>query len=74
LNTEDKDAVNYLKYFTLLTQPEIEELATILAASPEKRDAQRKLAREVTRLVHGDEASKKAEQASRILFGRSSPI
>ena len=69
LNTEDKDAVNYLKYFTLLAEPEIEVLATSLAFSPEKREAQRKLAQEVTRLVHGDEALKKAEQASRILFG-----
>ena len=69
LNTEDKDAVNYLKYFTLLAESEIEVLATSLAFSPEKREAQRKLAQEVTRLVHGDEALKKAEQASRILFG-----
>jgi len=71
LNTEDKDAVNYLKYFTLLTQSEIEGLAASLTASPEKREAQRKLAQEVTRLVHGDEALKKAEQASRILFGEA---
>ncbi len=71
LNTEDKDAVNYLKYFTLLTKPEIEELAVSLAASPEKREAQRKLAQEVTRLVHGDEALRKAEQASCILFGEA---
>ncbi len=71
LNSEDKDAVNYLKYFTLLPELEIEALANSLAASPEKREVQRKLAQEVTRLVHGDEALKKAEQASRILFGEA---
>ena len=69
LNTEDRDVVNYLKYFTLLTQPEIEDLAASLVAHPEKREAQKKLAQEVTRLVHGLEALNKAEQASRILFG-----
>jgi len=71
LNAEDKEAVNYLKYFTLLTQPEIEALGVALLASPEKREAQRTLAQEVTRLVHGEEALKKAEQASRILFGEA---
>jgi len=69
MNTDDKDAINYLKYFTLLSQNEIEELSMSLAASPEKREAQRKLAQEVTRLVHGEEALLKAEQASRVLFG-----
>jgi len=69
LNTEDRDVVNYLKYFTLLTQSEIEDLAASLAAHPEKREAQKKLAQEVTCLVHGLEALNKAEQASRILFG-----
>ncbi len=71
LNAEDKEAVNYLKYFTLLSQLEIAALAVSLAASPEKREVQRKLAQEVTRLVHGDEALRKAEQASRILFGEA---
>ncbi len=69
LNTDDKDAVNYLKYFTLLTQSDIEGQAASLAAAPEKREAQRTLAREVTRMVHGEDALAKAEQASKILFG-----
>jgi tyrosyl-tRNA synthetase len=69
MNSEDKEVVNYLNYFSLLTQTEIEELAASLAVSPEKRDAPRKLAQEVTRLVHGESALKKAEQASKILFG-----
>jgi tyrosyl-tRNA synthetase len=71
LNTEDKDAINYLKYFTLLVQSEIEELAASISANPEKREAQKRLAQEVTLLVHGDEALRKAKQASSILFGEA---
>jgi tyrosyl-tRNA synthetase len=69
MNSEDKETINYLRYFTLLNQAEIEELAAALSAAPEKREAQRRLAREVTRMVHGDNAVKKAEQASHVLFG-----
>ena len=69
INSEDKEVINYLKYFTLLSQNEIDELAASSAAAPEKREAQRRLAQEVTRLVHGDSALQKAEQASKILFG-----
>jgi tyrosyl-tRNA synthetase len=69
LNTDDQDVINHLKFFTLLSSAEIEGLAKSLAEHPEKREAQRKLAQETTRLVHGDEALNKAEQASRILFG-----
>jgi tyrosyl-tRNA synthetase len=69
INSEDKEVINYLKYFTMLTQPEIEELAASLASAPEKREAHRRLAQEITRLVHGDSALQKAEQASKILFG-----
>jgi tyrosyl-tRNA synthetase len=69
LNTNDKEVINYLKFFTLLTQPQIGELADALAARPEKREAQRKLAQEVTRLVHGQSSLEKAELASKVLFG-----
>ena len=68
-NSEDKEVLNHLKYFTLLTQEGIASLAAALNDQPEKREAQRTLAREVTRLVHGQSALDKAEQASRILFG-----
>jgi tyrosyl-tRNA synthetase len=61
--------VNYLKYFSLLSRVEIEEMAASLTSAPEKREAPRKLAQAVTRLVHGEAALKKAEQASKILFG-----
>ncbi len=69
INTEDSDVATYLKYFTLLTKPEIEELAESAKSRPEKRDAQRILAQDVTRRVHGDTALQKAEHASRVLFG-----
>jgi tyrosyl-tRNA synthetase len=68
-NTDDKDVITYLKYFTLLPQTEIEEMASSLQSHPEKREAQRMLAREVTRAVHGQAELDKAEQASKVLFG-----
>lgn len=69
LNTDDRDVVTYLKYFTFLTQDEIEELSATVETEPEMRAAQRQLAREVTRLVHDESALAKAEHASQILFG-----
>jgi tyrosyl-tRNA synthetase len=69
LNTDDKDIVNYLKLFTFLGQDEIAALAAALAEKPEERVAQRTLAREMTRLLHGQTALDKAEQASQALFG-----
>lgn len=70
-NAEDKDVITQLKFFTFLPRGEIEALAQSLAAQPEKREANRKLAQEVTRLVHGEDALKKAEQASKVLFGEA---
>jgi tyrosyl-tRNA synthetase len=69
LNTHDGDAVSYLKFFTFLPRDEIDALARATAAAPEQRDAQRTLAREVTRLVHGAEQVARAEHASLLLFG-----
>ena len=69
LNTDDKDAITYLKFFTFLDAQSIDELARASSASPEQRDAQRTLAREVTRLVHGQEYVERAERASSVLFG-----
>jgi tyrosyl-tRNA synthetase len=69
LNTEDRDVVSYLKLFTFLDRAAIEELAGVTASAPEKREAQRVLAREVTTLVHGAEDVTRAEHASRVLFG-----
>ena len=69
LNTDDRDVIPYLKYFTFLTQTEIEELEQAVAAHPEQREAQRRLAREMTLTVHGNTALAKAEQAAQVLFG-----
>ena len=68
-NVEDADAVRYLKYFTFLEQARIAELEAESAGAPERRVAQRELAREVTRIVHGDGAVRDAESASAKLFG-----
>lgn len=68
LNTDDRDALVYLKYFTFLTEGEIRDLEAALGRAPEKREVQRVLAREVTRLVHGEDALGRAERASSLLF------
>jgi tyrosyl-tRNA synthetase len=69
LHTDDRDVANYLRYFTFLTEAEITAIDDELARAPEGRAAQRTLAREVTRLVHGDDAVARAERASALLFG-----
>ena len=71
LNTDDKDAITYLKFFTFLDAQAIDKLARATSASPERRDAQRTLAREVTQLVHGQEHVERAERASGVLFGEA---
>ncbi len=69
INTDDSDVVKYLKFFTMLDQEAIAELEHSVAVSPEKREAQKRLAEEVTRTVHGESNLRKAIQASRVLFG-----
>ncbi|WP_125607213.1 tyrosine--tRNA ligase [Lapidilactobacillus bayanensis] len=68
LNQDDRDVVKYLKYFTFLTHDEIAALAEKVATEPEKREAQRTLAREVTNFVHGPQAVEEAEHISAALF------
>jgi tyrosyl-tRNA synthetase len=68
LNTADADVGRFLKYFTFLEPAEADALVRESQAVPEKRQAQRVLAREVTRLVHGDAATRVAEQAGRRAF------
>lgn len=68
-NTDDRDVDRYLKTFTFLTRETIEELARVTEASPEKREAQTILAREVTKLVHGEAGVLAAERAAKVLFG-----
>jgi tyrosyl-tRNA synthetase len=68
INVDDADVIRYLKYFTFLPVPEIAEIERETAAAPEKRTAQRVLAEEVTRLVHGPEALARAVRATSVLF------
>jgi tyrosyl-tRNA synthetase len=69
INVGDADVVRYLKYFTLLDMGRIDELAHEVDAAPEKRSAQKALADEVTRRLHGETGLARAQQATRALFG-----
>ncbi|WP_420629226.1 tyrosine--tRNA ligase [Candidatus Leptofilum sp.] len=69
LNTDDGDVLNYLRYFTWLNRQEIAEYEDKLYSAPERREAQRRLAQEVTRMIHGETAVHKAEKAAKVLFG-----
>ena len=68
LNTSDSDVVRYLKYFTFLDKPRIDALEAVTSEQPDRREAQRVLAQEVTRLVHGDAAVVDAERSAEKLF------
>ena len=68
-NTQDADVGKCLRYFTDLTQREIEDLETQHTANPGQRAAQKRLAADLTRLVHGDDGLAAALKASEILFG-----
>jgi tyrosyl-tRNA synthetase len=70
LNVEDADVIDRLKVFTFLTRTEIEELAQQTAEAPYLRVAQKRLALEVTTLVHSREAAEAAIAASAALFGQ----
>lgn len=67
-NQDDKDVINLLKKFTFLSQEQIAELEESVKTAPEKRLAQRTLAQEVTKFVHGEEALKTAEKITDVLF------
>jgi tyrosyl-tRNA synthetase len=68
LNTDDRDVIAYLKFFTFLTREQIDELSAAVAREPEKRKAQQVLAEQVTTLVHGAEEANRAESANTALF------
>lgn len=70
-NTSDDDAERYIKIFTLLNKEEIEDLVNTHKEDPGRRALQIRLAEELTRMVHGQEALNNAIKASDILFGRS---
>lgn len=69
VNTEDSKVCEYLRKFTFLSRAEIEPLEAAHAANPGAREAHKALAREVTKLVHGQAALDAALKASAILFG-----
>jgi tyrosyl-tRNA synthetase len=71
VQVEDAQVISLLKFFTFLPQEDIAALEVQHAATPERRDAQKKLALELTKLVHGDSATADAVRASEILFGGS---
>ena len=68
-NSADADVEKFLKLFTFMSQQKIHDLVEHSAQAPEKRIAQRELARQVTSMVHGDDAVDSAERISDSLFG-----
>ncbi|WP_400071849.1 tyrosine--tRNA ligase [Zobellia russellii] len=71
LNTSDVDAEKYIKIFTFLSKEEIEELIKEHQEAPHIRALQKRLAEEITVMVHSQEDLENAQKASNILFGRS---
>lgn len=71
INTDDRDVIKYLKYFTFLSHEEINELAASAKEAPEKREAQKALAAAMTTLIHGEEALEQAIRISQALFSGS---
>jgi tyrosyl-tRNA synthetase len=69
VNTDDADVIARLKVFTFLDRAEVERLEKAVAAEPFRREAQKRLALEVTSLVHGEAAAQAAIAASAALFG-----
>jgi tyrosyl-tRNA synthetase len=70
-NTADADAIPYLKWFTFLSHDEVTELEHATSERPHERSAQRRLAQELTTLVHGASECTAVEHASQALFGRA---
>ncbi|WQB72053.1 tyrosine--tRNA ligase [Microbacterium invictum] len=70
LNTDDADVISRLKIFTFLSRAEIEQFERLVEAEPFRRAAQRRLAEEVTAIVHGEDATASVIAASEALFGQ----
>ena len=68
IRADDRDAIQYLKFFTMLSEDQINDLAEQTAQAPEKRQAQRVLADEMTKMVHGETACQQATRTSEQLF------
>jgi tyrosyl-tRNA synthetase len=69
VNVEDADVISLLKWYTFMSREQIEAIATAHAAAPERREAQRELARAMTATVHGKDELARVEAASHALFG-----
>ena len=69
LNSDDEGTADYAKVFTLLNQDEIAEMQRQIAENPSAREAQKTLAREVTKIVHGDARTESVERVTSALFG-----
>lgn len=69
IQTDDRDVVRYLKYFTFLPRETIDDLALRHGENPGRREAHRALAQAMTEMIHGEEAAREAVRASEILFG-----
>ena len=72
LNTDDRDVIDRLKIFTFLNKVDIEALASQVEQEPHRRSAQKRLAHEVTALVHGIDITQSVQEASEALFGKDS--
>ncbi|RFA32455.1 tyrosine--tRNA ligase [Virgibacillus dokdonensis] len=68
INADDKDVIKYLKFFTFLGKEEIDELEAKVKTEPHKREAQKVLAKEMTKFVHGEKALTQAMKITEALF------
>ena len=71
LNSSDQDAENYIKIFTFLERDQIENLIQLHQLQPNSRSLQKRLAQEITSMVHGVKSYKNAEKASQILYSKA---
>ena len=71
LNTSDEDALSYIKIFTFFSEKEVSEQIKEHSETPHLRLLQKTIAEEVTRLVHGEKETARAQEASQILFGKA---
>ena len=71
LNVDDEGVIDYLKVYTLLTKDQVEALAAKQAENPGARDAQKALAYEVTKIVHGEDRTLSVMRVTDVLFGKA---
>lgn len=72
LNSDDAGVIDYLKVYTLLSKEDIDALEQEVRSNPQARAAQRRLAFEVTKLVHGEDRARSVERVTGVLFGGGS--